>query len=277
MTFSGHFLSCNLTVSILLAIILLLKRILKKHMTLSSQYHIWYIFILVLFFPFVPASFFSPNPFLLKLQNLFNHKSEGIINVSAYDPLDAAQLTGLGLSDFAPGAGHSAGHVSGTVFQVTWMLGCAVTIVYFIYNVYTVYKIKKASYLITAENEQDLYRHFAACMEELKIERRVALYASCNVPSPVSYGLIRPTVIIPQDMDILLQEHDIRFIFLHELQHYKNKDVILNYLSCIFQILYWFNPFVWHTFHVMQKDRKIRVPSFCTIWWRADIIYIMKI
>ena len=76
---------------------------------------------------------------------------------------------------------------------------------------------------------------------KIKIRRHVALYASCNISSPVSYGLLYPKVIIPQDMDILLSEQDVYYIFLHELQHYKHKDAALNYISCILQIIYWFN------------------------------------
>ena len=34
-------------------------------------------------------------------------------------------------------------------------------------------------------------------------------------------------------MDVLLAEEDIRFIFLHELQHFKHKDAALNDLACI--------------------------------------------
>ena len=58
-------------------------------------------------------------------------------------------------------------------------------------------------------------------------------------------------------MDVLLAEEDIRFIFLHELQHFKHKDAALNDLACILQIVYWFNPFVRRGFRIMEKDREI--------------------
>ncbi len=107
--------------------------------------------------------------------------------------------------------------------------------------------------MITSENEPELYQQYISCHEKLKIRRHVALYASCNISSPVSYGLLYPKVIIPQDIDILLSEQDVYYIFLHELQHYKHKDAALNYISCILQIIYWFNPFIWYGFHILQK------------------------
>lgn len=43
--FALHFLLCNLVITILLGLILSVKKIFKKHLTISSQYHLWYIFV----------------------------------------------------------------------------------------------------------------------------------------------------------------------------------------------------------------------------------------
>ncbi|MFQ8690723.1 MAG: M56 family metallopeptidase, partial [Blautia sp.] len=47
--------------------------------------------------------------------------------------------------------------------------------------------------------------------------------SSCQIQSPVSYGWIRPKIIIPQDLDISLSQEELRFIFLHELQHCRHR------------------------------------------------------
>ena len=112
------------------------------------------------------------------------------------------------------------------------------TLVYFIYNIVKIHLIQKKAFLITSENEPELYQQYISCHEKLKIRRHVALYASCNISSPVSYGLLYPKVIIPQDMDILLSEQYVYYIFLHELHHYKHKDAALNYISCILPVSY---------------------------------------
>ncbi|WP_211709911.1 M56 family metallopeptidase, partial [Neisseria gonorrhoeae] len=48
-----------------------------------------------------------------------------------------------------------------------------------------------------------------------------------------------------------------KYILLHELQHFKNKDILVNYIMCFLQILYWFNPLVWYAFKEMRIDREI--------------------
>ena len=37
----------------------------------------------------------------------------------------------------------------------------------------------------------------------------------------------------------------IRYMLLHELQHYRHKDALANYLIVLARIIYWFNPVVW--------------------------------
>ena len=259
--FAIHFLLCNLVIIILLGLILLVKKILKKHLTISSQYHLWYIFVCAAIIPFIPLKSITPASLLQRIQYLFYPEAANTLG-SSMKPLDNAALpTQLGISDFAASYGSSALNQLNSIFIPIWIIGCLITILYFAYNIIKIYSIRKSAYLISKENEPDLYRQYSECLNELRIKRKVSLYASCNMSSPVSYGLLHPKVIIPQDMDILLSNEDVRFIFLHELLHYRHKDAALNYITCILQVIYWFNPFIWYGFRELQKDREIACDS----------------
>lgn len=48
-----------------------------------------------------------------------------------------------------------------------------------------------------------------------------------------------------------------RFMLLHELQHYKRRDTLANYFINLAGIVYWFNPLVWYTLKEMRNDREI--------------------
>ena len=259
--FAIHFILCNLVIIILLGLILLVKKILKKHLTISSQYHLWYIFVCAAIIPFIPLKSITPASLLQRIQYLFYPEAANTLG-SSMKPLDNAALpTQLGISDFAASYGSSALNQLNSIFIPIWIIGCLITILYFAYNIIKIYSIRKSAYLISKENEPDLYRQYSECLNELRIKRKVSLYASCNMSSPVSYGLLHPKVIIPQDMDILLSNEDVRFIFLHELLHYRHKDAALNYITCILQVIYWFNPFIWYGFRELQKDREIACDS----------------
>ena len=51
--------------------------------------------------------------------------------------------------------------------------------------------------------------------------------------------------------------HQIRYMLLHELQHYRHKDALAGYLMTLTGILYWFNPMVWIALKEMRNDREI--------------------
>ena len=255
--FALHFLLCNLVIIILLGLILLVKKIFKKHLTIGSQYHLWYIFVCAAIIPFIPLKSITPALLLQRIQYLFYPEAASTLG-SSVKPLDNAALPAqLGISDFAASYDSSALSQLNSIFISIWIIGCLITTLYFAYHIIKIYSIRKSAYLISEENEPDLYRQYSECLNELRIRRKVSLYASCNISSPVSYGLLHPKVIIPQDMDILLSDEDVRFIFLHELLHYRHKDAALNYITCILQVIYWFNPFIWYGFRVLQKDREI--------------------
>lgn len=256
MTFSIRFLLSNVVISALLGVLLVFKRISKRYCTASSQYRIWYIFMAALFLPFVPHDYIRADQLLMRIQRLLETNSAAAVNPSS-GTAGAATVSPLGVSDLAVSADSTVVSFLTVCLSAVWAAGCIVTTLYFLYNIYKIYMIQKSAYHITAENEPELYREYVSCMDELNIKHSVPLYASCSISSPVSYGLIRPKVMIPQDMDIELSAQDLHYIFLHELQHYKHKDAVLNYMSCIFQILYWFNPFIWYGFRIMRKDREI--------------------
>ncbi len=255
--FSFHFLKCNLLICIVFGILLLLKRCLNGKITARSQYHIWYIFTAALILPFIPYRLPMPWQLFSRIHGLFSGRTDGTLSTAFAAASDSDTGLNLGLSDFSAALDHPWTDKWSSILAVIWTTGCIVTAFYFLYNILRIYRLRTRAYLITAENEPELYSQYLSCMTELHIRRQVPLYASCSLSSPVSYGLFRPKIIIPQDMDILLPAQDIRFIFLHELQHYRHRDAALNNLSCLLQIIYWFNPIVWYGFHLLQKDREI--------------------
>ena len=48
-----------------------------------------------------------------------------------------------------------------------------------------------------------------------------------------------------------------RYILLHELQHYKHYDSAANYLMILAGVVYWFNPLVRYALKEMRNDREI--------------------
>ena len=256
MAFPVHFLLCNFIIILIFGGILLFKKVFEKYITPVSQYRIWYLFLLALVLPFSPFGAISPAQLISCISALFYRARTDFSSFAAPDLSSPSVAAQLGLSDLAVAAERGSFSSLIPVLCAVWGIGCVTALLYFLYSVYRIHSIRISSCPVTAETEPELYKVYRSCTDSLKIRRSIALYASCGISSPVSYGLFRPTVIIPQDMDIVLSEEDIRFIFLHELQHYRQKDALWNYLACILQTVYWFNPLVWYGFSLMRRDRE---------------------
>lgn len=85
------------------------------------------------------------------------------------------------------------------------------------------------------------------CQEKLHVRARVEL--SCNplITSPVMIGFFRPNIILPVNE---AEDGALSHIFLHELIHYKQKDMFYKWLIQTVICLHWFNPFV----YILEKE-----------------------
>ena len=85
------------------------------------------------------------------------------------------------------------------------------------------------------------------CEEKLKIKTRVEL--SCNplIASPMLIGFFRPRIILPAHE---WEDKELSYIFVHELIHYKQRDMFYKWLIQIVVCVHWFNPFV----YLLEKE-----------------------
>ena len=85
------------------------------------------------------------------------------------------------------------------------------------------------------------------CEEKLNIKARVEL--SCNplIASPMLIGFFRPRIILPIGE---LEDKELSYIFVHELTHYKQRDMFYKWLIQIAVCVHWFNPFI----YLLEKE-----------------------
>lgn len=67
------------------------------------------------------------------------------------------------------------------------------------------------------------------------------IYASDRVLSPVTYGIIRPRIIIPKEY----KADDLQYILAHETAHIYRKDNLCRILALMSTLVHWFNPLIW--------------------------------
>lgn len=72
---------------------------------------------------------------------------------------------------------------------------------------------------------------------------KVQIGTSPKALSPIAFGIIRPTILLPEDGNY---QSSIDGIVCHELQHFRNGDSLLRFLGFVILAIEWYNPFVYY-------------------------------
>ncbi len=77
---------------------------------------------------------------------------------------------------------------------------------------------------------------------QLRVKKAVDLWSNPLIASPMLIGFIHPCIVLPS---ALLSEQEFYYTILHELMHYKRKDMYYKWFTQIIICIHWFNPFVY--------------------------------
>jgi beta-lactamase regulating signal transducer with metallopeptidase domain len=90
----------------------------------------------------------------------------------------------------------------------------------------------------------------------LRLRRRVRMFKTDQISAPMTWGLTRPVVLLPQDADEWSTE--CRWIVMaHELTHVKRRDCLIQTLAQLACAVYWFNPLVWFAAWQLRVEREL--------------------
>ncbi|PKM51398.1 MAG: BlaR1 family beta-lactam sensor/signal transducer [Firmicutes bacterium HGW-Firmicutes-7] len=255
--FFARFLISTLVSSAIILVILLIKRVLKKHIAIRWQYNIWFLLLGMLSIPFIPSPFLNYS----NLHNLMFNSINSTKNMTDHiSPLNDGGNNFFNnanwnwLQDFTTSVTQSTPVYLNLLFIGIWIIGI------FVFAVATIrcnYNIKRIKRSVQRVQNKETEQIFTQCKTDLRIRRKLIFGESNLVQTPMAIGLFKPYIILPAHIVKQLSTNDINCIILHELYHYKNKDILINYVMCLFQILYWFNPLVFLAFKEMRIDREI--------------------
>jgi beta-lactamase regulating signal transducer with metallopeptidase domain len=88
------------------------------------------------------------------------------------------------------------------------------------------------------------------------IKRKVQIWVSEFVSSPVTIGFLKPIILVPIAAINHLSPQQLEAILLHELSHIRRHDYLINLLINLIQSVLYFNPFVKAFVKIIERERE---------------------
>ena len=252
------FLICNIFISGIIGILLIARRIFKNNLSSRMQYNLWFLLLGLLTVPFMPVR-------LIGFPQIFSWF--GSLRRSAASGIGIAMGEAVGINptgnadwmnDFTLSVNFKPPSIAGYILLGIWIAGILAMIILVIKSSFRLRSLKKSALPLQNKKVRRLYHH---CLEEMGICRDIPVYSTAFLRSPIIVGLFKPCIYLPIHLISDYNESDLRYMLLHELQHYKHHDAIASYLMNLTGVVYWFNPLVWYALREMRNDREVACDS----------------
>lgn len=95
---------------------------------------------------------------------------------------------------------------------------------------------------------------YNAMGDELGLDRRPKLMTCPGLAAPMLAGLFHPMLLLPEQP---LSPKELEYALLHELTHYRRRDIWLKALALWVRAVHWFNPLVWLMDRAIERDTEL--------------------
>ena len=249
-----RFFLCNVFISGIIGILLLVKRIFKNSLSSRMQYNLWFLLLGLLAVPFIPFRFIGLPQIFSWLGSLRSSPSSGAgTNITGTAEAVTTGNTNW-MNNFTLSVNSETPSIAGYILLGIWIVGILAMIILVIKSSLRLRSLEKSA--LPLQN-QEVRRLYHRCLEEMGIHRDIPVYSTAFLKSPIIVGLLKPCIYLPIHLISDYDESDMRYMLLHELQHYKHKDAVASYLMNLAGVIYWFNPLVWYALKEMRNDREV--------------------
>ena len=242
------FLSMSCSGGLLTLALLLGKRCLGNAVSRQWRYYIWFIVLLRLLLPFGPE--------VSLLGSTYRAMDQAITQAPSPPPQSAPDISE---DELTPAVGAERADenrqaetwtavqplrdVGELLLHQIWLVWLVAALGLLIRKI-TIYQgfIRYVKAGMTPVSDIEKLDQLSAAAERAGVGKPVELCVNPLISSPLLIGAFRPCVVLPR-ADI--PEKEFWYIALHELTHYKRRDMFYKWLVQVTVCLHWFNPLVY--------------------------------
>lgn len=252
-----RFLICNAYICLLIGVITGLKQLLKKYLSAQIQYNFWFVLLVLLAVPFLPNNATS----FLRIFSWFSFTKSTMLNANPeaqnFTPIDQNYAIDK-MNDFAVSISSKTPSTINILLLTIWIFGIVIMSILAFHSWRQLHILEKSALPLQSKKVKYVWNQ---CLSEMNIKETIPVYSTVFLKSPITVGFLRPRIYIPIHLISDFNPKDMRFMLLHELQHCRHKDTLINIFMNIAGIVYWFNPLIWYALKEMRCDREIACDS----------------
>ena len=230
------FLQMSLTGGVMIAVSTLLRALAMNHVPKKTFLALWGAALVRLL---VPVSLPSP----LSVYSLLARER------AARLPEVAAVVTRLPSAIPAGQASAQETAASLSVWSIVWIAGALLCAAFFA----VAYCKCRREFRMSLPVDNRFTRRWLA---EHPLRRRLAIRQSDRVSSPLTFGVLRPVILMPKAID-WTDERALAYVLEHEFVHIRRFDALWKLLLIAAACAHWFNPLVWAMYVLANRDLEL--------------------
>ena len=146
-------------------------------------------------------------------------------------------------------AGQTAVRTSVPVWTLVWAAGLMLCAAFFA----VAYWRCGREFRMSLPVEREFARQWLAAHP---LRRKIAIRQSDRISSPLSFGVLRPVILLPKKTD-WTDEEALRYVLEHEFVHIRRFDSVGKLLLIAAACVHWFNPLVWAMYVLANRDLEL--------------------
>jgi carboxyl-terminal processing protease len=165
------------------------------------------------------------------------------------EPVDEAAVI-EGPSEVAASAGDA--HWATWLCEI-WLTGAMLAALWFFAGVLSIWRLARCCTCVETGLPSEIS---AELCSRLGIQRPVRLLVSVERTIPMTWGQLRPTVLLPEEA-LSWTAQRLRIVLTHEHGHIRRWDYLTHLLGQLARALFWFQPLVWLALYRLRREQEL--------------------
>jgi len=140
-----------------------------------------------------------------------------------------------------------------SLIVLLWLIGIIVFSIKLTGNVIYVRHIKSFGLQPISTNTQNTLKRLS---NTIGIKKSILLAESLVAKVPMVVGYLKPVILLPVGLISSIPPDQIEAILAHELAHIRRKDVLINTLKSVIEVIFFYHPAIWWMSSVFDQERE---------------------